>query len=206
MSRSFIFLVRHGVTQWSVENRRLGSSDIPLNDLGRQQAGEITKCLGSVPIQAVFSSNLIRSRETAASIVQPHGLETRIDERLRERDHGRFEGTIRVSKDGADVTSQLSKRDLEENGVEAIEDVWNRVSEAYNDIRHEATQGSVIVVSHYGPIRMMLAMALGLDVEGRRKVEAECGSLAVVAVNKEYDQVICMNLPSEKGRCVRQWA
>lgn len=206
MNRSCIFLVRHGITQWSVENRRLGSSDIPLNDLGRQQSAALTKCLEDVPLRALFSSDLKRSLDTATSIGRPHGLITRIDDRLRERDHGKFEGTVRVSENGADVTSQLSDRDIEENGVEAIAKVWARVSEAYNDIRNESARGSVVVVSHYGPIRMMLAMALGLGVEGRRRVEAECGSVAVISVHEDYDQVICMNVSPEEGRGFKQFA
>lgn len=69
-----IALVRHGQTDWNLERRMQGTSDVPLNPLGREQARAAGIELAGEPWDAVVSSPLIRARETAAIIAEQIGL------------------------------------------------------------------------------------------------------------------------------------
>ncbi|TLS52551.1 histidine phosphatase family protein [Paenibacillus antri] len=86
--------IRHGVTDWNLERRAQGQTDIPLNDAGRAQArlvAERLKCEEAWDI--VYSSDLSRARETADTIGAALRLPVRVDARLREISFGTLEGT-----------------------------------------------------------------------------------------------------------------
>ncbi len=69
-----VFLVRHGATVLTVEDRFAGVTDVPLSDEGREQARRLSERLSDENISAVFASPLGRTMETAAILAQPHGL------------------------------------------------------------------------------------------------------------------------------------
>ena len=69
-----IILVRHGETDWNAERRWQGHSDRPLNEAGRRQAEELAARLDGAPIDAVYSSDLLRAHETARLLAEPRGL------------------------------------------------------------------------------------------------------------------------------------
>ncbi|NQD41453.1 histidine phosphatase family protein, partial [Glutamicibacter halophytocola] len=87
--------VRHGQTQWNLEGRLQGSSDIPLNDTGRSQAREAVKVLGAGGWDVIVSSPLSRARETAQIIAEGLGLELGPSyDLLIERDYAQGEGMV----------------------------------------------------------------------------------------------------------------
>ena len=90
-----LLLARHGETDWNRELRIQGSSDIELNDLGRAQAHALAQELEHVDLDAIYASDLSRARATAEAVAASHGLEVRLDPRLRERSFGNWEGLTR---------------------------------------------------------------------------------------------------------------
>ena len=92
-----LLLARHGETDWNRELRIQGSSDIGLNDLGRAQAHALAQELEHVELDAIYSSDLSRAQATAAAVAASHGLEVRLDARLRERSFGSWEGLTRTT-------------------------------------------------------------------------------------------------------------
>lgn len=88
------YFVRHGQTDWNVEGRLQGHSDIPLNDTGIGQAHAAAERLVGQPITAIVSSDLCRARQTADIIAAKLGLEVVSDKAIRERTFGSFEGKI----------------------------------------------------------------------------------------------------------------
>ena len=101
-----LLLARHGETDWNREFRIQGSSDIQLNELGRQQAQFLAQELTDVDLDAIYSSDLSRAQATAAAVAATHGLEVQLDPRLRERSFGSWEGLTRED------VSALSRRAL----------------------------------------------------------------------------------------------
>lgn len=89
-----ILLIRHGETAWNAVRRLQGHLDIPLNAEGLRQAQALGAALRNEPLDAIFSSDLIRARQTAEAIAAPRGMQVRTDAGLRERCYGAFEGML----------------------------------------------------------------------------------------------------------------
>src|SRR6187431_1620547 len=90
-----IFLIRHGATTLSAEDRFAGGTDVPLSDEGRQQARRLGERLAGVPVAAVYASPLGRTMETASILAAPHRMEVRARDGLREISHGHWEQMTR---------------------------------------------------------------------------------------------------------------
>ncbi|MFC3768166.1 histidine phosphatase family protein [Paenibacillus sp. GCM10012303] len=143
-----IGLVRHGITDWNLQWRAQGHTDIPLNEEGRRQAERLARRLLDESWDAVYSSDLIRALETARKAIEGRGIEVRTDIRLREVNLGQIEGTTeedRVSKWGAD----WKKLDL---GAEPREAVADRGVQALEEIAVLHPGKRILVVSHGGLI------------------------------------------------------
>ena len=89
-----ILFVRHGETDWNVEQRVQGHSDRPLNANGEAQARALADKLRDDRIDAVYASDLARARDTAAPVAEAHGLEVELLPGLREKDFGTWEGLL----------------------------------------------------------------------------------------------------------------
>jgi probable phosphoglycerate mutase len=144
-------LVRHGETDWNRERRIQGSTDIPLNDTGREQARATGALLASRRWTALVASPLSRASETARLIGAEVGLgEPEVEPRIAERDYGQAEGLTgseidAMFPDGADVP-----------GREARESVAERAVAALHDLAARHPGEAVIVVAHGGVIRSVL--------------------------------------------------
>ncbi|GAA2669002.1 histidine phosphatase family protein [Streptomyces aculeolatus] len=95
MSLNVIF-VRHGESVWHGENRYAGATDIDLTDHGRDQAAALADWAAQAGLTAVWSSPMLRCRQTAADSAARAGLPLRLDPRLRELDFGVAEGLTRA--------------------------------------------------------------------------------------------------------------
>jgi broad specificity phosphatase PhoE len=87
-----VVLARHGVTEWNQANRYQGHQDVPLSDLGRQQAARLGERLRSEAISAAYTSDLARARDTAAIALEGRGVPLVATPALREINFGAWEG------------------------------------------------------------------------------------------------------------------
>src|SRR5512138_2207513 len=90
-----LFLVRHGATQLTAEDRFSGAVGVDLSKEGRAQAKRLARRLADEPISAVYCSPLSRTVETASILAEPHKLPVVTREGLKEISHGRWEGLTR---------------------------------------------------------------------------------------------------------------
>ena len=87
-----IILIRHGETTWNVEGRYQGQEDIPLSPKGIAQGKAVGLALKDISIDAAVSGPLSRSFDTCRFITEYHHVNIRVDERITEISHGRWEG------------------------------------------------------------------------------------------------------------------
>ncbi|WP_035100209.1 histidine phosphatase family protein [Aneurinibacillus terranovensis] len=151
-----IYLIRHGETDWNVQRRVQGHSDIPLNKRGIEQANRLAKHLKGESIDYICSSDLERAYHTAEIIANETGLSVHKYMDLRERNYGVWEGkdyeTIRSVF--ADVAPQNpsnerllieSFSELQERGMNCIQTILQA-----NEAKH------IVLVSHGGMINALL--------------------------------------------------
>ncbi|MGD9871526.1 MAG: histidine phosphatase family protein [Thauera sp.] len=168
-----ICLVRHGETAWNVERRLQGHLDIPLNTVGQRQAEAAAANLERTPFAAFYSSDLTRTRETAATVARPHGLAVRPEPRLRERHYGAFQGLTyaEAARLHPDTYRLFVARDTDfsfPGGGESLNTFAARVRAALEDIaaRHRGEQ--VLVVTHGGVLDVVHRIASSTDLRAPR--------------------------------------
>lgn len=149
-------LVRHGQTDWNLEHRIQGTTDIPLNSTGIAQAAYTRDALRDLDFDAVASSQLQRAAFTAATINELHGKEHHIDERLAERMFGSIEGMT------VDEVNRVYGSFDAIADVEWWDEVGVRMVAALNDLSAAYPDGRVLVVSHGSSIRAALGTMQGI--------------------------------------------
>ena len=153
-----LYLVRHGETEWNRQRRIQGTTDIPLNETGREQARRTGRLLARRQWNAVVASPLSRALETASIIAAELGLpEPSTDDRLVERNYGEAEGL------DFDELQARFPEDTPVPGREKRSKVAARALEALMDIARAHPDDAVVVVSHGGLIRSVLRR---VDPEG----------------------------------------
>lgn len=163
-----LLLVRHGQTEENNQGRIQGQLDVPLNDQGREQAGLLRDRLAQMNITGAYASPLARARETAEIVLEPHGVEPTLDPRLMEFSYGVWQGMT-----WAEVQTRYPlafaewavDRERAPEGAETVHQVKSRVHQLQGEIRSTHRDGTVLVVTHGGPLRLMLCCAFGIPVE-----------------------------------------
>lgn len=160
-----ILLLRHGQTEWNALQKYQGHKDIALNDIGRTQAGQLGDYLQShEDIEAIYCSDLSRSRETADIIARKLQLPVQIDKRLREISFGLWEGMTyeEVSLAYPAEYEQWFNNNLalKVPGGETVDELLARVLPVLGEVaaRHS---GTVLIVSHGGLIKTVLNYIYG---------------------------------------------
>ena len=90
-----LYVTRHGETQWNVENRVCGVTDVELTEQGRRQARALAGRVRGLAVDRIISSPMKRALETSRIVAEETGLPVDVDPRLREQNYGRFEGVDR---------------------------------------------------------------------------------------------------------------
>lgn len=156
-----VFLVRHGATVLSAEDRFAGSTDVELSDDGRKQAGSLAERLAHESIAAVYASPMKRTVETATIIATPHGLTLQKANGLREIDHGRWEGLLRSEAEErfADeyVAWEADPFTFAPKGGETGLNVLARALLVIREIVVNHAGKTVLVVSHKATIRLLIS-------------------------------------------------
>lgn len=157
-----IYLIRHGETYWNEKRLLQGSTDIELNDYGRELARITSEAMKDVPFEIIYSSPLVRARDTAEIMRRDRQIPIVVDKRLREMNFGVLEGEYLPDME-KDPTSQLYYLNREpdkyipENG-ESFEQVTERAREFINQVLVPAKEkyDTVLIAAHGALIRCFL--------------------------------------------------
>jgi broad specificity phosphatase PhoE len=167
-----IYMVRHGATQLSAEDRFAGAVDVHLSDEGKFQAAQLAERLADDSIAAVYCSPMTRTIQTATILAQPHNVPLIHRDGLREIHHGRWEGMRR-----ADVEAQFPEEyaaweedpfTFAPQGGEAGVNVIARALPVIREIVLDHRGQNVLVVSHKATLRLLISSLLGFDARGYR--------------------------------------
>lgn len=162
-----IFLVRHGATILTAEDRFAGETNVQLSDEGREQARRLAVRLQREDIAAIYASPLDRTAETARILAEPHGLQVQTREGLREISHGHWEQMTRKEVEQAFPEEAAAwEKDpytFAPAGGESGLAVTARALPALMDIVRAHPVSHVLVVSHKATIRLLLSSLLGFD-------------------------------------------
>jgi probable phosphoglycerate mutase len=185
-----VYLIRHGATTLSAEDRFAGASDVLLSDGGREQARLLGERLAGETIDAFYASPMRRTIETASIVAAPHGKEVTPVDGFREIDHGRWEQKTR-----ADVEVEFAEeyRRWEHDpytfapaGGETGLAVTARALPALLTLVERHAGRGFLVVSHKATIRLLLSSLLGFDPrEYRDRLDMQPAALNILDFKDE---------------------
>ena len=163
-----IVLWRHGQTDWNVENRFQGHSDIPLNKVGEYQVTQAAEVLAGLNPNRIISSDLIRAQSTAAALAKLTNLKVEINPGLRETNGGLWEG-----KTGSE--NRATHGELFASWYEGGDEPAGVTGERRSDVAKRAVSvieketanftGTIVFVTHGGTVRSVLGSILKLPIE-----------------------------------------
>jgi broad specificity phosphatase PhoE len=159
------YLVRHGQTPANRKGIIQGHLNVPLSDRGLLQAKLVGEALAKVKIDAVYSSDLDRAKDTAMEIAKHHNCKLVFDRRLREVHCGSMQGkTMAQCRELFPEFFEARKSNPylvpRPGGGECDRDLYERVMRAFFDIQRECPGSDVSIVTHGGPIRCLLSYVL----------------------------------------------
>jgi probable phosphoglycerate mutase len=167
-----LYLIRHGATPLTMEDKFSGADGVHLSDEGHLQAAHLAERLKDHQLAAAYCSPLERAVETAEILVKPHGLPLTTVDGLREISHGHWEGMTR-----RDVEAQFPEEyaaweedpfTFAPEGGESGISVLSRALPAIRGIVVRHKNQNVLVVSHKATLRLLISSLLGFDARGYR--------------------------------------
>jgi probable phosphoglycerate mutase len=181
-----VYLVRHGATEWSIDGRHTGTTDLPLLPQGEETARALAPRLAGTEFAVVLSSPRQRARRTAELAGYP---DAEVDADLGEWDYGDYEGV---------TTEQIRERDPGWTvwsgavpGGESAEQVGARLDRVIERVRR--VDGHALVFGHGHALRVLTARWLGLPVADGRLFRLDTATLSVLGFEREQPAVLRWN-------------
>jgi probable phosphoglycerate mutase len=165
--------IRHGETDWNLQQRFQGQIDVPLNATGRAQAARLAARLAATPADLLFSSDLQRARETAAPLASAWALPVQTVPGLREQNFGVLEGldvpTIRAQHPELWSEWLVHHADFALPGGESLRQFSAHVLAAVAALAGQHAGRRLAIVTHGGVLDMLWRSAHGLSLDGLRE-------------------------------------
>lgn len=184
MQRTRIYLVRHGQVQGHEEKRYNGQVNVPLTQTGVRQSARVCDYLAEIPLSAVYSSDLDRSRFCAELIAERHELAVNAYDSLRELHVGDWEGrtwTELQKRYPQDWQARLEDLvNFKVPGGESLQDAADRIRPKVKEIIECHPNSNVALVAHGGVNRIILLDAIGAPLSQAFSVEQDYGCLNLI--------------------------
>lgn len=171
METKTIYIFRHGQTDYNVTRRVMGQLDIPLNETGIAQAAELSTRLSNTHLEAIYTSPLLRAKQTAQIIADKNSTKLITDDRLKERNNGVLQGHIVHGTDNPDEyqtdynqlelflpAAQLNDNNWRPDGGESRTECWSRAQKAITEIVKNTPYDTIAISTHGVVMRGILNM------------------------------------------------
>jgi probable phosphoglycerate mutase len=167
-----IIAIRHGETAWNVDTRLQGHLDIALNSKGIWQAAQVARALTGEPVEAIYTSDLLRARHTARAIAQATAAPLVASRDLRERCFGSFEGKTYAELEAQWPEDSLRWRKREPDwappGGESLQALRQRISGTVAAMAAQHVGGQIVLVAHGGVMDVLYRLATGQELQAPR--------------------------------------
>lgn len=174
-----LYIARHGETDWNLQHKLQGMTDVPLNENGRRQASALAQSLKGVHLDAIYSSTLSRSRDTAQAVAGKTMVVKSLDG-LRERNYGHFQGG---SDTGAEYVKRMNIWDDRLDDGESLNQLLARAKESLAQIRREHQAGNILIVGHRITNQMLLRALLDLTPDQTVKITQDNDEVYLVELD-----------------------
>lgn len=182
-----IYVVRHGQTEENLKGTYYGTLDCGLTELGVNQAKELGEKLKNIKFDKVYCSDLKRAGDTLKHISESPNII--IDERIRERNFGVFEGKTykEIEEEFAEECLQWNEnwQEYRPYGGESFKDSYFRVSAFMENLKSE-TGENILVCTHGGIVRAMYVYILGGNLELYWKFNSRNADVSIIKIHNGY--------------------
>ena len=193
-----LIVVRHGETQYNIQNRITGQSDVPLSPLGERQAERVGAYLATKKIDIIVSSDLQRARATAQAIARSHAIAIQEDADLREIAMGEWEG-----HNSAEITALFAEAQIKwradathyaiSGGGENLTQVHTRIVRVVERWYTQYPDATVVWVTHGGFIGLLACHLLGLAISRRWQFRHDNASITEFWIQPERVIMVHLN-------------
>ncbi len=192
-----LILIRHGETPYNRDRRYQGHRDTPLTRKGKRQTKETALRLRNEPLNAIYSSDLRRTEYTAKAINRYHSLKIRTLPQLREIDFGDWEGKTHdeIQREWRGLLDEWEREPskIKIPRGESIQELAERTKTTIKKIISTHPNQRVAIVTHGGPIRIILMDALGLGTDNWWKTITSNGGISIIEYQSKRAKVLLQN-------------
>jgi alpha-ribazole phosphatase len=191
---SKLLLIRHGTTKLHANDRFWGKTDVPLSDVGIEQARKLQARLAKEEIKAIFASTLSRALATAEIIAAGRNIKITTSEELCECNFGFAEGLTfsEIEKLYPELAAELAAwKAVSFPGGETLDQLNERVKSFIKNLEPFQPDDTIVIVSHGGPLRLLICNLLGLDISHWQQFRLDRGSLNIL---ETYPQTAIITL------------
>jgi broad specificity phosphatase PhoE len=192
-----LVLIRHGETRWNETHKFQGVSDIELSPKGKSQAQSLAESLKGETLVAIYTSPLIRARQTAEQIARYHACPVIIDEGLKELNQGQLEGlTGEDLRRGYPGFLKKWLQDPERTSLpqgESLGDLQRRAWASIERIMGEYPEGTVVVVAHSFVNLTILCRVLEIPLRHFRHFRQDATGKNIIEFSERGAVLHCLN-------------
>lgn len=191
-----VFFLRHGETA-GPRGVLYSQRDVPLSDRGLEQTKRLVEALKALPVSAVYSSDLLRARLGAEWLVEILGIPLVVTPKLREIDFGKWTGKLfsELWKLPEFQSRLKDPETLAPPGGESLRDLQERALEVVEEIRQKYNGELVVVFTHGGLIRTVVAHALGLSLKNFFRLQQDFAAVNLIDYFEDTTLVRLVNGP-----------
>jgi broad specificity phosphatase PhoE len=181
-----LFLIRHGETVANRSFRYIGARDEALSERGEQQIVQLAAAMAPLTLSAIYSSPLQRAYRTASAIAAMHELDVTVTDELRECSFGTWEGLSRVEvlerslEDAQRLQAWEHDATIAPPEGESFSAMQTRVRAFVEELAQTHAGEALVLVSHVGPIKVLLASALDVPISASFRIFLDPATISVV--------------------------
>jgi broad specificity phosphatase PhoE len=190
-----VLLVRHGETDWNRSGQIMGAQPVPLNDHGCLQAHRLASFLRTRPIRRLYSSPVVRARQTAEIVGAALSLPLIVEAGLTEIGVGDWVG--RYWRDLADAEVRLNfytrPEEARPPGGETLREVQARAVTTVQRALAAADSGPIVMVSHADVLRTIVAHYLQVSLPTMRQMRIDHASVTALEITGSGADLLFLN-------------